>query len=276
MASNRRFGQPEKLIKPCPPTNIECQCHEIGTPEGQYQLVHECYLDTIAPQFTTGTHVSIFCPKSTKAMHSHSPSCSINNTNNSSEDILSYPNNLSGDYFSSASSQEIPTLHLPSPQKNTSSDTSWHFTLTKSPTTTTSTVSPVLTPLHPSVSDPHYLLPNSAAPNLNSPQRSPTSEKEGFNFSSSPLEKTGTSFSSFFGGQPATPTTRSRSLSPAHKRKHPKTSFNKLKSSFIDYITTNDEYAATMADTSALSSCSIFNVGVNFCIVDDKSKQKVR
>ncbi|CEP07960.1 hypothetical protein [Parasitella parasitica] len=65
MASKRFY--PEKLIKPCPPSNPDCHCTEIHTPEGTYTLLHELYQENTQPQFNSGTHVTFFCPTSTSS-----------------------------------------------------------------------------------------------------------------------------------------------------------------------------------------------------------------
>lgn len=56
---NNATTQAVKVIPHFPPTNKDFVCTELHTPDGIYPLLHETFYDTIAPQFTTGTRVSI-------------------------------------------------------------------------------------------------------------------------------------------------------------------------------------------------------------------------
>ncbi|SAL99761.1 hypothetical protein [Absidia glauca] len=58
-SQQNRTSHLTKLLKPCPPSNKEFNCDNFHAVEGTYSLVNEIHFDTIAPQFSSGTRISI-------------------------------------------------------------------------------------------------------------------------------------------------------------------------------------------------------------------------
>ncbi|CEP07401.1 hypothetical protein [Parasitella parasitica] len=61
--ANNATAQATRVVPYFPPTNKDFSCTELHTPDGIYPLLHETFYETIAPQFTTGTRVSIVSAK---------------------------------------------------------------------------------------------------------------------------------------------------------------------------------------------------------------------
>jgi hypothetical protein len=191
----------DKLIHPCPPTNQDCHCSEIHTPEGTYKLMQEFYQENLQPQFCSGTHVSFFCPTSTVTQQHpqqkrRQPAVAV--------DQYHTPNSSGSD--------------LPASEEEEDSSSAEN------------------TVFHPCLSDPQLCIMASTADEHSKPAiQDPHSG--------------GGSLSSLF------------SHHKSHHKK-PKTSLTKLKSSFIEYVTTHRK---VMHQERA---SIFFNVGLNFLWMD--------
>lgn len=232
------------IIKPCPPTNSECHCKEIHTPEGTYSLIREIYQDSTPPQFSSGTHVSFFRPS---VQHQQQKQPQPQQQQQQQQQYLSLPKCSVNSFSSDQASSENDTSMAEDEDSNSSSNGS-HYHSTENiplPSIVLSRsasdqnrclVAPTV--LQPSVSDSHLMTVSS---HNNIPQ--PQGEQE-----------EGSSLSSLFGHH-----RRSHSFTSQHHRK-PKTSLSKLKSTFIEYVTTGDHFATrTEAEIDVF-----YNIGLNF------------
>lgn len=251
MASKRFY--PEKLIKPCPPSNPDCHCTEIHTPEGIYTLLHELYQETTQPQFNSGTHVSFFCPTST----------------------------------SSTTIKQQPQLPPPPPQQqqqqqgqqqHQQQNTQFLSIPCNYSSTTTSSISDEGGDFLSSVEEEEL-----DSSSNNSTQNSP------IDLLSVPIEL----FSTRSGPPSPKPTTSDIAIEPSpstntstlssfwhssrshhHHHKKPKNSLSKLKSSFIEYMSPHEQLQRFLNERT-LQDCSVFyNVGLNLIWQDAQGQPR--
>lgn len=260
--SNHRRACTKKLIQPCPPSNPDCHCNEIHTPEGTYTLMHEIYQETAQPQFSSGTHVSFFCPTSTvvqqqKQQQRKQPEVAMDqslgipesvHTPNSSVSDLPTTEEEEDNGTESSSSPEFPSdaLLLPSVHVHPLPPSSTSI-LSRSQSEAPHPDSHVLSPCR---SDPLLCTITSAAESHSKPVA--VQQQEQLYQQQDPhILSSGGSLSSLF------------SHSKSHHKK-PKTSLTKLKTSFIEYVTTHPNEKVMHEERTSI----FFNVGLNFFWMD--------
>jgi hypothetical protein len=215
--------------------------------------MHEIYQENTQPRFSSGTHVSFFCPTSTVAQQLRKPSVAaavdqyltlpgVDTPNSSASDLpTTEEEEEEGDNSTqSSSSPEIssnlltkpPAVHIDPPPTTTR-------LLPRSQSETTHVSYPCISDSQlctmASTADEHAIItvqqPEPQDPHIHS---------------------TGGSLSSLFGH------------SKSHHHKKPKTSLTKLKSSFIEYVTTHPNEKVMHKERASI----FFNVGTNFFWMD--------
>ncbi|CAO3646373.1 unnamed protein product [Mucor hiemalis] len=221
MANIRRSSN--TLIKPYPPSNSDCHCKEIHTSEGTYLLIREIYQDGTPPQFSSGTHVSFFGPSVQQQQQQQQQYLSLpkcSMTSISSDGTSENDSSMIEEEDTSSSSHSTENIPLPT------------IVLSRSASDQNRGLVPP-TILQPSVSDSHLMTVSNHIPQGE--------------------EEEGSSLSSLFGHH-----RRSHSFTNHHRK--PKTSLSKLKSTFIEYITTGDHFTTR----SDFGVNIFYNIGVNF------------
>ncbi|KAL7326076.1 hypothetical protein PS15p_208466 [Mucor circinelloides] len=234
MASKRFY--PEKLIKPCPPSNPDCHCTEIHTPEGIYTLLHELYQESTQPQFNSGTHVSFFCPTASSATPKQQQQ---------STQFLSIPYNYSSTTTSSISDEGGDFLSSVEEEELDNNSSTSNNSTQNSPSDL--------------LSVPIELFSSSTTRSGPPSPKPPTAD-----IAIEPSSSTNSSsLSSFW-----------HASRGHHHHKKPKNSLSKLKSCFIEYMTPHEQLQKVLSERTPLNCNVFYNVGLNLIWQDEKGQPR--
>ncbi|CAO0800121.1 unnamed protein product [Mucor circinelloides] len=234
MASKRFY--PEKLIKPCPPSNPDCHCTEIHTPEGIYTLLHELYQESTQPQFNSGTHVSFFCPTASSATPKQQQQ---------STQFLSIPYNYSSTTTSSISDEGGDFLSSVEEEELDNNSSTSNNSTQNSPSDL--------------LSVPIELFSSSTSRSGPPSPKPPTAD-----IAIEPSSSTNSSsLSSFW-----------HASRGHHHHKKPKNSLSKLKSCFIEYMTPHEQLQKMLSERTPLNCNVFYNVGLNLIWQDEKGQPR--
>ncbi|KAL0085728.1 hypothetical protein F4703DRAFT_1851119 [Phycomyces blakesleeanus] len=252
--------QVAKVLPPIPPTNKDFRCVEFVTPDGTYRLQHEIS-EPIAPQYNTGSRVSISCRRSDEvlsAVHAIKTPSTVSSVSETLAPTLSSSDKANGD------SSDEDSLHVTPP-------TYCHDNQTQPPPLVLYTLSSLASPLqqqtqqhqhHQQHQNQSHLLhvqqPLQTIPQKQT-QQSLESVPEDYGSSST------SSFSSLFG----------RNSQRHGSLKRPKHSLAKTKSSFVSRIVLHDQLSKIMTTKAIDDEFLFYNVGASFIWEDANGKIKV-